>query len=109
MNIDIDQIMNRVFVRLINEGKIPADYASPKKISRSKKMSFPDGIHMKYYRLRRKGKKYLFCYSSKKNANGKYLSWVYFPVNDGWEPRRIVEHKLRKKAIERAYKLYSEF
>ncbi len=76
----------------------------------SKRLSFPDGFRWRYYgklKLSRGVKAY--CYSTTKNANGKYLSWVYQPRigEKKWDSTLIREHTKRKDAKARAYKLSS--
>jgi len=77
------------------------------------KFHFPGGLRYKYwkrFKLKPYYRRWLFCYSSTKNANGKYVSWIYWPVKkDEWNIKRAVEHKKKKDAINRAYKLYQQF
>ena len=106
LNRNINQVVQQAFSNLVDKGVIDPDVFTPRKFA------FPDGLKSKYWkRFKRKPsyKKWLFCYSSTKNKNGKYVSWIYWPVNDGWNVKRAIEHKKKKDAIKRAYKLYSEF
>ena len=73
-----------------------------------KRLSFPDGFRWRYFgklKLARGVKAY--CYSTTKNANGKYLSWVYQPriAKECWEYTKLREHTKRKDAKARAYRL----
>jgi len=73
-----------------------------------KRLSFPDGFRWRYYgklKLVRGVKAY--CYSTTKNANGKYLSWAYQPrIAKGiWEYTSLREHAKRKDAKARAQRL----
>jgi len=77
------------------------------------KTYFPSGLKWKYYSAHSRGRRWMFCYSSGRNGNGKFLSWVYQPKGSKkkitWKSRKIVEHRTRKKAIVRALKLYKQF
>ena len=78
-------------------------------IGEEKRLTFPEGLKYKYWHRRKRKKRYMFCYSSTKNANGKYTSWIYWPTKQGFDLRRLVEHRTKKKAIERAYRIYQNF
>ncbi len=101
----LNQILNQALWNVMNKNDF--------NLNPSKKLLFPDGLRYKFWkRFKRKPyyRKWLFCYSSSKNANGKYVSWIYWPVTkDEWNAKRAVEHRRKKDAINRAYKLYQQF
>ena len=73
------------------------------------KLKFPNCFRWRYYgklKLARGIKAY--CHSTTKNANGKYLSWIYQPrIAEGkWDYTEIREHAKRKDAKARSLKLY---
>ena len=75
---------------------------------------FPNGFRWHYnYLPEKKGFKQIwFCWSIKRNANGKFISWQYVwkKTKRGKvaEFKKIREHKLKKKAKERAYKMLEQ-
>jgi len=103
---NLNKIFNQAFQNIIDRGLIDQEVLTPKKFL------FPDGLRYKYWkRFKRKPKykKWMFCYSSTKNGNGKYASWIYWPIQDEWKIKRFVEHRLKRQAIDRAYHLYENF
>jgi hypothetical protein len=78
----------------------------------SSKLKFPEGLRWCFFSIVRGKKKYLFCWSSVRNENGKFVSWLYQPKRDRvdksrwtWEIKRVAEHKRRNRAKARARKL----
>lgn len=75
------------------------------------KMQFPNGLKYRYY-----GKFALFtgvwafCYSTTRNANGKYVSWVYQPIvgKKRWKVAKILENRKMKDAKARALRMHSQ-
>lgn len=70
---------------------------------------FPGGISWRYFgRLELRSGVKAFCWSTKRNANGNFLSWVYQPRvgKKRWDFTRKREHRLMKDAKARALKLY---
>lgn len=73
------------------------------------KFKFPDGLRYLYY-----GKFELFtgiwafCYSTTRNQNGKFVSWVYMPIvgKKQWKADKMLEHRLMKDAKARALRMY---
>jgi len=73
------------------------------------RLKFPGGFRYRYFgRLAMVRGAKAYCWSTTKNANGKYLSWVfkYNTVEDMIDFSRVVEHKKRKDAKARALKIY---
>lgn len=72
---------------------------------------FPEGLRWQYF-----GELKLFtgvwacCWSTTRNVNGKFVSWVYMPnVGKGtWEFKKQLEHRKMKDAKARALRLYGE-
>jgi len=101
---ELNQVVNQALWDIIDKNSF--------NLNQSDKFYFPGGLRYKYWkRFKRKPyyRKWLFCYSSTKNANEKYVSWIYWPVKDGWNRRKAVEHRHKRDAINRAYKLYQQF
>ena len=73
------------------------------------KMKFPQGFKWKYYRVAKvpRRREWWCCYSSTRNANKKFISWVYEWVGKKTKTRFIKEHRTKKKAIGRAQKFYN--
>jgi|GEM_PF-4162128 len=78
------------------------------------KLKFPKGLRWRYYRTPPKkgfSERY-FCWSTTRNANNKFISWVY--VWKGKKKKRVasfkkvIEHRKRNKAKDRAHRLYSK-
>lgn len=72
---------------------------------------FPKGFRYSYFgRFELMCGIWAFCWSTTRNANGRYVSWVYMP-NVGkktWEFKRKCEHRRMKDAKARALKLYNQ-
>lgn len=102
---ELNQIVNQVLWDMLEKNSF--------NLNQSDKLYFPGGLKYKYWkRFKRKPhyREWLFCYSSTKNANGKYVSWIYWPITkDEWNTKRAMEHKRKKDAINRAYKLSQQF
>ena len=73
------------------------------------KMKFPDGLRYRYWgRFELFTGIWVFCYSTTKNGNGKFVSWVYMP-NVGkkqWMSSKMLEHGKMKDAKARALSMY---
>jgi len=75
------------------------------------KMKFPEGLRYRYF-----GKFELFtgiwafCYTTTRNENKKFISYVYMPVvgKKRWVMRKILEHRLMKDAKARALRMYEQ-
>lgn len=75
------------------------------------KLKFPGGLRYRYY-----GKFELFtgiwafCYTTTRNENKKFVSYVYMPVvgKKSWKMARILEHRLMKDAKARALRMYEQ-
>ena len=71
------------------------------------KLRFPNGLRYRYWKTKIKYRcEKWFCYSTTRNRNGKFVSWVYIWKGNVAEPKKVVEHRRRKDAKKRAYKLY---
>lgn len=98
--------VEELFNELHNRGVIDLSPYQPHKLQ------FPDGFRWLYYgKLELKRGAKAFCYSTTRNANGKFLSWVYQPrIKDKkWDFVKVVEHCRRKDAAARAYRLYKDY
>lgn len=85
----------------------------------SPKFNFPGGLRYRQWRLYAGRREYMYCYSTTRNKNGKFLSWVYKPsyelrrVGDKykkttvWSYVRTAETRRRKSAKNRAYRMYT--
>ncbi len=69
---------------------------------------FPQGFRWRYWNVPKRGRKREWdcAYSTTKNANGKYVSWVIDWKGDVGERTRLQEHTKRKAAKARAFRLY---
>lgn len=94
--------LNKLFGKLLNEvlyDKAPA------------KFKFPQGLRYQYY-----GKFELFtgiwafCWTTTRNENKKFVSWVYMPVvgKKQMKMARVLEHRLMKDAKARALRMYHQ-
>jgi len=101
----IDQ--NKIFNNIINSMESDArnriiEILTPQKL-------LFDNISWRYFIAKVKGSRtWECCWSTTKNKNGKYVSWIYVERKDKWTIEKIVEHKKRKDAKARAYKLYDK-
>jgi len=102
---EVFQEVNREIGKLFNEMRY--EYADNKR-------KFPNGFKWHYAVASRESgqRDYWYCWSTTKNANGKFISWVY-----AWKGKanhrvaefnRIREHRRKNKAKERAYKLMNQ-
>jgi len=76
-----------------------------------KRLKFPNGFRYRYFgRLEPVRSARAYCWSTTKNANGKYLSWVfaYNAVKDVIGFSKVVEHKKRKDAKTRALNMHKK-
>lgn len=79
-------------------------------ISKPDKIRFPNGKKWHYFQAKKeKGfREWWCCWSITRNANNKYISWIY-----EWKGKRgcvtkVVEHRRKKDAKERARKIFSQ-
>lgn len=47
----------------------------------------------------------MFVWSTERNSNGKFLSWVWQPRGEGWDRTKTVSHSKRKLAKGRALRM----
>lgn len=77
-----------------------------------KERRFPGGFKYHYFTVDKQPKKPMWkcCYSTVRNENGKFVSFVYAFNAKGnrAEAKKFREHKYRNKAKARALKLYSK-
>ena len=75
------------------------------------RLKFPEGLRYRFW-----GKFELFtgiwafCYTTTRNENDKFVSYVYMPVvgKKRWKMARILEHRLMKDAKARALRMYNQ-
>lgn len=73
------------------------------------KMKFPDGLRYRYYgRFALFTGVWVFCYSTTRNENGKYVSWVYQPIvgKRRWKMAYLLENRKMKDAKARALRMF---
>jgi len=70
------------------------------------KTRFLGGIWTRYYQSIHGRRYWSFCWSTNRNENGKFISYIETPAG-GW--RRVVEHRRRKAAKARAWRLMVQF
>jgi hypothetical protein len=108
-NIDRSQ---EIFEDIINGDPALRQMASDLSYSlASPRLKFPKGL-----RWARFGELELFtgiwacCYTTTRNQNGKFVSWIYQPVvgKKQWKMARIMEHVRMKDAKARCYRLWSQ-
>jgi len=81
-----------------------------KEIKRDPVRFFPKGLRYRYYSVKRGNREWKYCYSTTRNENGKFASWVYMPKGKGrWTERRFRQLRSRTKSKARAMKLRDEF
>ncbi|MDG6912652.1 MAG: hypothetical protein JRN35_06165 [Nitrososphaerota archaeon] len=100
-----DKILRDILTRVRDEHGIDLSLPAPRW------RRFPDGFSWRFFgklQLRRGVKAY--CWSTTRNANGKFLSWVYQPrVGRGiWDFTHVREHVKRTDAKARALHLFRE-
>ena len=103
----MDNSINQVLQKMAEEEPAIADlFAS----FTPNKLRFPKGFKYKYYRVpKKKGFRQWFCaYSVHRNMNKKFCSWVYEWRGDTAKPVKLREHRQKKGAKTRAYKLYTQ-
>ena len=73
---------------------------------------YPEGLRWKFFSSRTP-REWKFCYSTVRNSNGKFTSWVLAPKgpkkNREWEVTRFVETRRMNAAKRRALKMYSTY
>lgn len=78
----------------------------------NRKLYFPKGSQFKAWRIKSRSRSWRFCYSVNRNERGKFCSWVYRPIRSArssmFKMARLVEHRKKKDAIARAYKLFCQ-
>lgn len=73
-------------------------------------LQFPDGLRWLYWSVPKRGRKRAWdcAYSTTKNANGKYVSWIIDWKGEVGDRTRFCEHRKRKDAKARAFRLYEK-
>ena len=72
---------------------------------------FPGGLRYRYFgKLEMFTGIWAFCYSTTRNENGKFISWVYQPQvgKKTWVLVKLLEHRLMKDAKARALRMYNQ-
>jgi len=72
------------------------------------KIRFLGGIRTRYFQSHHGRRYWSFCWSTNRNENGKFLSWIDPPTRIK-RFTRAVEHKRRKDAKARAWRLMVQF
>jgi hypothetical protein len=73
------------------------------------KILFPHGLRYHYFQSVHRRMFWDFSWSTTKNMNGKFVSWIERPKGGRHTWRRAVEHKRRKDAKARAWRLMVQF
>jgi hypothetical protein len=102
----LNKAFQAVFERLQDEGAIPRMPFSL--LDPDKRKHFPGGLRWRYFSAMSGHRKFLFCWSITRNANNKFVSWVYMPKGKRWVMRSFVEHRKKYKAKERAERLLKQ-
>ena len=62
-------------------------------------MTFPEGLRYRFWRVRVGRREWKYCYSTTKNKNGRFVSWVYKPHGiTQWSVTRLTEFRRRNTA-----------
>lgn len=74
-----------------------------------KSRTFPQGFRYRYYRAKKRGRarEWWCCWSTTRNENGRFVSWVYEWRGREGRITRLVEHRRRSAARARANRLHS--
>ena len=103
---ELNRFMNKEFGHLFR--KLSYDSADPKR-------KFPNGFKYIYWKVKQLPsglQEWWFCYSTRRNQNDKFVSWIY--KWSGSKGKRlanfdnILEHKYLRAARKRAESLYSK-
>lgn len=96
--------INYIFHKMIEGNPELADLFSPS----DPKLLFPEGFRYLYYSVPVGKRDWRYCYSTTRNRNGKFISWVYRPK---WELRRVSDKKRGgyKKVMTWNYTKVTEF
>ena len=75
--------------------------------SSAARLKFPNGLRYRYFRASVKGRSRTWdcSWSTTRNENGRYLSWVHEQCGDVWKLVRLCEHRKRRDAKARALRL----
>lgn len=73
------------------------------------KFRFPEGLRWCYFgKFKMFTGVWAFCWSTTRNQNKKFVSWVYQPVvgKKQWKIAKVLEHRKMKDAKARALRMY---
>ena len=99
---------DELFAKIVNDSPtLSALMADITYKSSPPKMQFPNGLNYRYFEVPKKGRRRAWecCWSTTRNANGRYLSWVFEKRKAGWVPVKLCEHRKRRDAKARAIRL----
>ena len=104
--------MDNELERLINESlALRRAFAEISYRSANPKFKFPGGFRWLYFgKLKLFTGIWGFCWSTTRNENKKFISWVYMPVvgKKHWTIKKALEHRLMKDAKARALRMYEQ-
>lgn len=70
---------------------------------------FENGIGIRFWKLKHKSRTYMFCYTSKKNCVGCFLTWQSIQTGRTVKRSHIKPHDTRREAKAWAYKDFVAF
>lgn len=103
---------DKIFEKIISDSPALTKMMYDLQYARAKPMmKFPGGLRYRYWgRFELFTGIWAFCYSTTRNENGKFVSWVYMPIvgRKSWTMKKVLEHRLMKDAKTRALRMYHQ-